>query len=405
MAELSTVADWALRTLTGMPGTSPIVHIALFRAVIGEAREGHDVLAELLDAGRAARLDEHHYQLDVVMQPASDDLTGYGTVLMWHARDAARADRTIQPDSLRLGLIYEQANTPFSSPAAAVNWFRDNETRLLQMLNGAMQYGLYDVLCELAEPLWALARYIGHNNTAVMSQFAAIDALNHFDDGQRERRRATASARVAFSLSSMGLHEEAIANADSAVLRASALDDALVLSIAHSVRGRAHEFAGNLIAAIEEYEISLTLAEKVEDARSIALRHRRIASAKAKRGDTTTAVITHLRTAEKLMIEIGDRHGHARVLTYLGQALLDAGQPAEALAAITPAFEALHAAANALHLAEAAAIAAVAAENIDPALARGHYVLAIGSFDAHGMSEQAADAQRQYEEFNTRSTR
>ncbi|WP_157985243.1 tetratricopeptide repeat protein [Lentzea terrae] len=377
-----------------MPGTSDIVPAELFRAVVGEPRDGYDVLAELVDAGRAVNTDGTNYKLDVVMQPASDDPTGYSTLVMWHAKYAARADITIQPRAWRLSTVYNLATQPLESPTIAVNWFRDNETRLFQMLDGAVQYRLYGAACELAEPMWSLARYCGSNFTALLTQFVTIRLHPDVEDEKREHRHATALARAARCLSTKGMHKEAIDYANMAVRRATSLGDLQVLSTAQSSHGRAHEDAGNLKTALEHYEASLATAEQIEDPHGIALRHRRIGVLRAKLDDPDSA-IAHLRTAERLMSGIGDTVGRARVLTYLAQILLDDGQTTKAHATIKPVLEVLKTTGNDFYIAEAAAVAAAAAEHTNPAIARGHYILARAKFDAYGLSDRAADMHRQ----------
>jgi tetratricopeptide (TPR) repeat protein len=393
MAELSEIAEWAQRTLTGMPGTSSKVPINLLRAVLDDTGAADEVLAELMAAGRAVRLDSNHYWLKVATQPETDDLAGYGALVMWHAIEAARADRAIDPDGWRLGYVYGHVRQPFSTPASAMSWYQDNSTRLVQLLNGAIKYGLHDVAAELAEPLWALARYAGHGDVEVITQFTTLQCIDAADDETRELRRATALARAADGLSSQGMHDEAVATAETAIRHASTLADAHVLSIAHSARGRAHQLTADFATAIGEYGTALAIEELIGKPRGIALAYLRIASVYCALRKSAVA-LSLLRTAEELMIESGDAVGRARVLTLRARTLLDDGQHAETYTVVTPIIKVLTAAANDLFLAEAAAVAGEAPEHADLAKATAHYAMAIEKFTAYGNSYRVAEVQR-----------
>jgi tetratricopeptide (TPR) repeat protein len=410
--------------------------------VVDGADPDHDILQELLDANRAVRLDETHYELYKFVQPLhpEDDHRGYAAMLMWYAIKAARADRTLNPDGQRLGIVYEYVTKPYATAGTAVAWFHDNG-QLLGLLVGAMRRGVDNAACELAEPLWALACHVGDHSTANTTQMVTIALLNGVTD-RPEHRRATAQARLAFSLSSIGLHDQALADADRAVELAAQLADRSVLSMAHSVRGRANQLSGNLPTALTEYALSLHTVQQANtsgipprhlrsvpaaltiapspdaeqlmiriadaislntasrsDPAAIALQHLRLASVNAATGDLAIA-IAHLEVAEGSMAESGDATGRALIQTCLARALLDDGQTTAAYAASVSSIGVLETSAHDRHVAEAAAVAGHAAEHAAPTLASGYYILAIAKFRESGQRTRADAVQRRLDEFN-----
>ncbi|MFJ5984465.1 hypothetical protein [Lentzea sp. NPDC092896] len=453
MAELSPTASWVRSTLAGMPGTPDVVPFALIAAVVADAANPQDVMGELLEAGMAVRVDmaPDCYQFER-FAPAlglDDDLTGYATVLWWYAIAAAKADRTLYPDGDRHGVVYEKVTELFNTPAAAAAWFHENMSCLSQMLTGGMKYGISNATCELAEPFEALASYIGDHRFAHLALVIADMALKTVED-RHDHRRARVTARLAYSLSSMKNHEEAVPTAHRAVELATNLGATQTMAFAHAVRGRAHQLNTNLAAALVDYTTALTIlgqgndsanprrhlriapdlvvvvgtanalthlltteqlmveigdalwlniGGKVNDPGFTVLLNLHIASVQAAVGDTATA-ITHLHTAKRSLKGTGNATSRALVLTCLARTLLDDGQHAKAFATIRAAVDLLKSAGGTLHFAEAAAIAGAAAEPTDPAQARGHYILAISTFGLHGQRTRAAQVQHQLDQLD-----
>jgi tetratricopeptide (TPR) repeat protein len=110
-----------------------------------------------------------------------------------------------------------------------------------------------------------------------------------------------------------------------------------------STRARAHLKADDPHAARPDLERALEIAEEMNDARSVALRHRRLGenALHPKIADARLAV-HHLRLAASMFAGIGDHIGHARTVMHLARALTLNGQAAEALTALTAIEQAVH---------------------------------------------------------------
>lgn len=390
MAELSRLASKILRTITAMPGTSDVVHVDLVHSVVGDPVRGSDILAELVQAGHAVEVNPCHYRLTTVMQPASDkgDRLGYDSFIMWHTIRATMADKITQPFSWRLSPVYEQPGQLYESAEHAMSWFREHHGLLIGMMNAAFEHGWYDLTWKLGEPLWSLCRFAGEHEDELATQVLSLLAVDHLHDDQQSLRHAVFRARTAYALSTLHRYEEAVPEAELAIELARQAGTPQVLSTALSVYGRALQFAGQPRAALENYESALALAEQVKDTRSIALRHRRIGEVLVQLDDIVAA-IDHLHTAAELMNAAGDDLGHARVVTFLGRALLEKNEHDRAAATVEPVLEMLEKSGCAFYEAEALEVLGKAAEHLHQPAAHNYYLKAIEKFELRGEPERA----------------
>lgn len=385
-AELSKLADETLRALTGMPGTSGIVSRDLVQHVVGDPGRADDVIAEWKEAGFARDLDDQqHIELTAIMQPASESLPGYRTLIEWYTIRAGMADNITQPHSWRLFLTDTTAGQLYESAEHATSWFREHHHRLLFMLEAALAQGWHDLALQLAESMWSLYRFTGDHAGELSTQTYCQAAADHLPKDQQPLHRAMIYGRTAYALTSLHCHDDALDHAEHALDHARQADDPRILSTCLSIHGRALHAAEQPRAALESYQHALVLAEELDDPRSVALQHRRIGEALMDLDDNAAA-LRHLETAADLMGTAGDTVGRARVTTFLGRALLTSGQPQRAYDAVHSTLLTLERSGCDLWLAEAQEVIGQAAEHTDPTGVDAllHYTVALARFEASG---------------------
>lgn len=399
MAELSELANKTLATIAAMPtilrtsttmsNVPDVVHVDLIRSLVGHHVRASEVVAELVQAGHVVEVDPCHYQLIDVPEPADDGaLTAFDAFISWHVARATMADKITQPFSWRLSPGYDDPDQHFESAAHAMDWFRGHGALLISIMKAAFAEGWHDLAFRLAEPVWSLCRHAGRHDDELATQMHCIEAADHLPDEQQALYRAVFHSRAAYALSSLQRHQEAISEAERGVELARQTDTPQALSTTLSVYGRALQFAGEPRAALESLEQALALAEQVEDTRSIALRHRRIGEALIQLDDIVAA-INHFNTAAELMSAAGDDIGRARVLTFLGRALLDENEPARVAATVLPVLDVLEKCGCALYAAEALELLGEAAEELQEPAARAYYIRAIEAFQTGAESDRA----------------
>lgn len=390
MDHLTTLASDTLRSLTAMPGSAGVVHRDLVHHVVGDLTLAAAVIVELTRAGHARGVDEHHIELTTIMQPASDSLPGYRRLIEWFATRTTMADETTQPGSFRLSPFYDAPGQLFESAEHAVNWFREHISRLDAMLDAAYDQCWYDLVLQLAEPMWSLYRLTGDHENELATQVLSLSAAVHLPEEQRARHLAVCASRAAYALSSQQRHDEAIREAEQAVENARQADEPQILSIALSIRGRAFQFAGRRFEAMRFYRDALALAERLDDPRSLALRHRRIGELLVELNDVSAA-ISHHEKAANLMMLAGDVVGLARVTTFLSRAHLADGEPASAFEALRPLLKNLENTGCDYWEADANEVLGRAAEHADPTgeTALPYYTTAIAKFETGGEPERA----------------
>lgn len=389
-AELSALADATLRALTGQPGAAGIVPRELVHHVVGDSVLGDRVIAEWSRADHAHDHGEHDIALTTIMQPTSDDLPGYRKVIEWYAIQLAWADQDTQPNSFRLSPAYATPGRPQRSAEQATSWWREHQPRLTAMLEAACEQRWHDLVLQLAEPMWSLYRFTGDHDNELDTQTLSFVAAGGLPEEQRHRYLAVCHSRCAYALSSLQRHFQALLEAERAVEYARRTDEPQIVSIALSIHGRALQFAGRPLSAKDCYQEALTLAEQLDDPRSLALRHRRMGELLVDLDDLGGA-ISHYETAAELMATAGDTVGGARVRTFLGRALLATGDPAAAYAAVRPTLTTLEASGCDFWAADANEVAGEAAKHADPSgeAARPYYNAAIAMFDRGGEPARA----------------
>lgn len=135
-------------------------------------------------------------------------------------------------------------------------------------------------------------------------------------------------ARLGFSESNRGRHEDAIGARTTAIEKAIAFGNDWVHAAALSTRARALTTAGKPRAALDDLGRALELDEQRGSRRNIGLRHRRIGQAYAHSAIADfVQAIWHVRESAAMMEALGDQAAHMRVITYLAETHVHAGQP------------------------------------------------------------------------------
>lgn len=270
----------------------------------------------------------------------TERLTVRRRMIEWYLRRAAAADKVINPFPRRFSDVYADLDTGvFDDAKAALDWADAERANLLAAQQVAADQGWTELVYQFGEVLWNPLRPNYTAGELVSSQFLGANAAT--DAGHI--LEVVCRTRQGFGETNLGHHEAAVAICTIAVERATEVGDPWLLSGALSTRARAHLKANDPHAALPDLQQSLSIAEEMNDARSIALRHRRLGETALhpKIADARLAA-HHLRLAASMFTGIGDDIGHARTVLHLARALTLNGQAAEALSELIAIEQTVH---------------------------------------------------------------
>ena len=307
-------------------------------------------LGRLVEANLVSETGDERYRLHDVLrehvqaladQDDQDErLTVRRRMIEWYLRRAAAADKVINPFPRRFSDVYADVDTSvFDDAKAALDWADTERSNLLAAQQVAADQGWTELVYQFGEVLWNPLRPNYTASELVRSQFlganAAADAAHILE--------VVCRTRQGFGLTNLGRHEAAVDICTIAVERADEVSDPWLQSGALSTRARAHLKADDPHTALSDLQRSLTIAEEMNDASSIALRHRRLGETALhpKIADARLAA-HHLRLAASMFVGIGDDIGHARTVLHLARALTLNGQAAEALSELVAIEQAVH---------------------------------------------------------------
>ncbi|MFD0204067.1 MULTISPECIES: hypothetical protein [Saccharothrix] len=307
-------------------------------------------LGRLVEANLVTETGDERYRLHDVLREHvqaladQDDQTERQTVrrrmIEWYLRRAAAADKVINPFPRRFSDVYVDLDTGmFDDAKAALDWVDTERANLLAAQQVAADQGWTELVYQFGEVLWNPLRPNYTAGELVRSQFlganAAADAGHILE--------VVCRTRQGFGETNLGHHEAAVAICTIAVERATEVGDPWLQSGALSTRARAHLKANDPHAALPDLQRSLNIAEEMNDARSIALRHRRLGETALhpKISDARLAA-HHLRLAASMFSGIGDDIGYARTVLHLARALTLNGQAAEAASELAEIEQAVH---------------------------------------------------------------
>ncbi|MCP2243516.1 hypothetical protein [Lentzea aerocolonigenes] len=350
-------------------------------------------LARLVEANLVTETgDERYRPHDVVGEhmralAGEDDQTERLAVrrrmIDWYLRRAAEADKVINPFPRRFSDVYVGLDTGvFADAKAALDWAEIERTNILAAQQAAADQGWTELVYQFGEVLWNALRPNYTAGELVRSQVLGADAAA--DAGHI--LEVVCRIRQGFGETNLGDHEAAIVTCTIAVERAAELGDPWLQSGALSTRARAHLKADDPRAALPDLHRALEFAEEMNDARSIALRHRRLGETALhpKIADARLA-LHHLRLAASMFTGIGDDIGHARTVLHLARALTLNGQAAEAVSELVAIEQTVRDYGSVGYLADlCTALGEVHVALGDTAEARRHYGQAIDCYTAAG---------------------
>jgi tetratricopeptide (TPR) repeat protein len=296
-------------------------------------------LGRLVEANLVTETGDERYRLHDVLREHVRALAGQDDqakrlavrrrMIEWYLRRAAAADKIINPFPRRFSPVYTDLDTgAFADAKAALDWAETERANLLAAQQVAADQGWTELVYQFGEVLWNPLRPNYTAGELVSSQFlganAAADAGHILE--------VVCRTRQGFGETNLGHHEAAVAICTIAVELAAEVGDPWLHSGALSTRARAHLKADDPHVALPDLEHALEIAEGMNDARSIALRHRRLGETALhpKIADARLA-LHHLRLAASMFTGIGDDIGHARTVLHLARALTLNGQAAEAV--------------------------------------------------------------------------
>ncbi|EWM19839.1 hypothetical protein [Kutzneria sp. 744] len=322
--------------------------------------DAENVVAALLDSRLAEERGPDRYVIaagvDVDAFPTPEDLQRCNA---WRVREAALADRVLNPHSLRLSAVYQDLHVQVPAVDEVRAWFRPRRRELLDLLHslvatipgtgaGVRRTGTTALAVALTEALWGLCRAAGAIEDADAALGLGLQAVPQAD----ARTAAVLRARLASVLADRGRVEAAVDELDAAVGFARDAGDLRVTGLVLATRGRVLALAGKAAAAVEDLRAGLTIAQGRGDTRVVGKLELALGSALRDLSATDVAAV-HLTVATGLLAAFGDDVGQARAEVALASVLTTQGRPAQALRLLEIALRVLRRHGNPAYLADA----------------------------------------------------
>jgi tetratricopeptide (TPR) repeat protein len=258
-----------------------------------------------------------------------------GRLIDWYAATAAAAVPLIAPRAHRFSppVAHEGAAHAHADERQARIWFSWEHHVLRRVAATAAGWGWDDVVVELADAVWHLARPTYHHDDLTHIQHAGHTAAQR----SHPTIAAVFRAREAAALSDLSRHHVALAAAADATAAADDTGDPRLVALAYSLSGRVQLAAGRAEEASQELHAALRAQRRLAgDPHGHAVLHRRIGQAYLARGGVHDA-IRHLRDSREEMTRARNPLGAARAAASLAEALVAAGRPGEAMAELSDA--------------------------------------------------------------------
>ncbi|WP_328442803.1 hypothetical protein [Amycolatopsis sp. NBC_00438] len=282
----------------------------------------------------AARVRQHATHLRDQERPSirSHQL---GRLIDYYAATAAATIPLIAPRAHRFSPLVAHdviAHAHADERQAAV-WFGWEHRVLRHVAATALGWRWDDIVVELADAVWHLARPSYHHDDLVHLQRAGHAAAQR----SHPTIAAVFRAREAAALSDLGHHDEALVAAADATSAAGHSADPRLAALAHSLSGRVQLTFGRAEEASHELHAALRAQRRLAgDPHGHAVLHRRIGQAYLARGRVHDA-IRHLLDSREEMTRARHPLGAARAAASLAEALVVAGRPGEAMAELSDA--------------------------------------------------------------------
>jgi tetratricopeptide (TPR) repeat protein len=310
-------------------------------------------------------------------------------IVDFYVAAAQRMDRALAPERLRLADDYPPPGPPsadppeprFGSPEDAFAWFETERPNLLAVIRAAADRGWDKQVWYLGEALWLPYHNQKHFGEAIEVHGLAATCAQRLGD-------VGAEGRVRIQLARAHMDVEDYARAERELELAGELAER---SGNRALQASVVEFSGVLQIALERYpeaiaalERSRRVYEELGNDRGVALQEYHLGRALALGGDHARAVVSFSR-AGKLIDPAADGLIFARILLHEGESLGELGESEAAAASLERALGAT--VEHAIPFYEATVrehLGAIAAEQGDQAVARGHWDRALAIYTSLG---------------------
>jgi len=299
-------------------------------------------------------------------------------MIEWYLDRAAAAERLVIPSRPRLGQRFREApNQPFGGRTEALNWLEEERGNLVGAVKAAADLGRPDLVWQLCEAMWSLFLLRHHFSDWIETHVLGVAATVELGD-----RSAEARIRIQLGIAHLGL--AAVDDATPqfiAALRAAedAGDEGSRATVLRQL-GKVARAAGDFDGALDYMRESLLLERALGRRRGEGLAHRRIGEVLTEAGRYDEAVV-ELEHGERVLAELGDSIGVARLRMFLAAAHLGADRVADAEALLTAALPVITGAGSPSYVADVLVLLAEVAERQgDPVRARARCVAAQGAY-------------------------
>ncbi|UNO43137.1 tetratricopeptide repeat protein [Streptomyces sp. MST-110588] len=218
---------------------------------------------------------------------------GWLRVARWYGRQAARAERVIKPDRLRIAALPPVHAAPgpdldFRGAAAATDWLERERHALFDCAERAAQDGQVDLACSLAESLDILFESHRHYDDSARVLRAVIEAVVRSGHRDAEAWMRCLYARVLWELERYDRAAEQIEGAFAAV-RGSA--NRRLEAAVWERAGKLHRERGEPDRAEEHFRRALALNEEIGNRRGEMIQLYLIAGLRTRSGAAAEAVV------------------------------------------------------------------------------------------------------------------
>jgi tetratricopeptide (TPR) repeat protein len=309
-----------------------------------------------------------HARQQAESDPRPDRDAALIRMIEWYLNRAVAAEQVVMPARPKLGPRFQTTpNELFDSRIDALEWLEDERTNLVGAVKAAASLGRPDLVWQMCEAMWGLFNLHHHFSDWTETHVLGVAATVELGD-----RTAEARIRIQLGIAYLGLDavEDATPHFVTALRAAEEVGDDASRATALRQMGKIARARGDFDGALDHMRASLLLERALGRRRGEGLAHRRMGEVLTEAGRYHEAV-AELRRGERIMVELGEALGLARLRTFLAAAHLGAGRVTEADALLTDVLTRITGAGSPSYTADVLVLLAEVAERQgDPARAR-----------------------------------